>query len=112
MKRERELIGAVGRLVLRLAEQRERLSIEDGVRSIPRNRAVRLAGIEAAEVAAPSSSAAASTASTEAAAATAAEAAAASTKPPPPKAPPNPPPPPKPPNDAALAILRAGPLAI
>jgi len=49
------MICAVRGLHLRLAAQGKWLRVENRVGSVPGNRSVRLAGIEAAEVAAPSS---------------------------------------------------------
>src|SRR5581483_9217655 len=72
-KRNAEAVRSVRWLLLRLAGQGKRLSIEDGVSPIPKERAVRLAGIEpakvsaaAAESAAPSSATKTATAKTTA----------------------------------------------
>src|SRR5271157_480489 len=52
-----EAVGARGRLLLRMATQAEGLRVERRVASHPEDGAVRLVGVEAAEIAAPASAA-------------------------------------------------------
>ena len=65
-ERKREVIRAIGRLILLLAQQSEWLRVEDRIRSVPCNGAMRLAGIEVAEVSESSASASSSTEATAA----------------------------------------------
>ena len=76
-ERKSEPVGTVGGLRLLLAEQSERLRIEVGSGAIPRDGAVGLRGIEAAEISSAAATAAAATASAEAATTTTKPAAAA-----------------------------------